>query len=394
MFRALCNQLCIRTKKKLRPMIRKAALWAGVPVLPEGFSMFNDEIAQRAGVDRAAMHQKLKGWQEYNQREGKRSHFRGGRWWTYGRPEYWLEKEFAWSSLSTVKRAFKDLEMAGLLLIEQSGGQMWLSALTGEAVNLNGGAVNLQLPLFNLDSSASNWPSSIQESTTPSSAKTKRQSKPRKKVSPRQSVVADFNFPEQQEYIGEKREAQEAGEEGYDILRALPGELVTAWRDKSLPLEAYAAAHGVDLINAVWPQTTGYKNRIAGLRDRIGQAPSPRSANPPSGDDTTEQDWTAEEDDELVTAAPEPEVTGPNAETWALAMSQLELQFDPNTFRTWISGASYLRDEAAGWVIRGTSAQACAMLQGRLYRDVRRVLRDVAGRNIELRFECAEAGHG
>lgn len=301
MLRVLCNELCIRVQSRLAPLVIWLAAWCGLKVvaadatlLPKGFQMFNVELAKQVGVDRAVMHQKLKGWQEFNQRKGNQSHYRQGRWWTYGRPEYWLENEFVWSSLSTIKRAFKDLEKAGLLMIDQTGGNYWLSALVGETVNLNASQVNVQLSLFSADLSGSNRPSSIVNPQT-QKAKVKRQRGNHARPGIRKDAVADFVIPEHREEVGEVREAKEVPQEGRDILRELPGQLVTEWTDSKLPLEVFAAAHGVDAINREWAKTTTYKSRVAGLRTRLGALPSPRSAPPPSTGDTTEQDGTSDD---------------------------------------------------------------------------------------------------
>jgi hypothetical protein len=78
MFRRICNELCIKTRQYIRPMAAKLAGWAGLTILPEGFSMFSNDLAKQVGVERATMHQKLKGWQEHNRRYNKRSHFQAG----------------------------------------------------------------------------------------------------------------------------------------------------------------------------------------------------------------------------------------------------------------------------------------------------------------------------
>ena len=291
MFRTLCNKLFIRASSVLRPVLvwgaRRMAAAAGLPLLPPGFSMFSDALAKEIGVERAVMHQKLKGWQEYNRRRNKRSHFRQGKWWTYGKPEYWQQNEFIWTSLSTVRRAFRDLEKAGLLLRDEIGGDLWLCAVAGEAVNLTPQAVNLQMELFNLESDASNRRSSIVNPTSSSEAIGKRtNNKPR---APRKAAVAVFNIPESRNEVDvEIRENPEHGDEGHDELAGLPGQLVTDWTDQRVTLGQFVAKHGVSRINQAWKDAAGFDSQIAGMRTLLKKAPLPPAAPPPSHYDTLE----------------------------------------------------------------------------------------------------------
>ncbi len=382
MYALLCNQLCINLKQTIRPLVLWLAAWCGIPILPAGFQMFDPALAKQVGVERAAMYQKIKGWQNYNERLGKGSHYRRGRWWTYGRPEYWLESEFIWSSLSTVKRAFKDLEKAGLLLIDQAGGEYWISALSNEAVNLNGGATSLQLPLFTVNSDGSNRPSSI-ETLQKQKAKAKHPTTARPGI--RKDAVADFHIPEHRDAIPEQRETREGQDEGHDMLRDLPGELVTAWADTKLSLETFVAAHGLDDVLNAWNQTSTYKNRVGGLRSRLTMKPSPTSAPPPStGDEPTEPDWTEDIDrtpaidvdnvdpDQVLSAEG---IAAPCAAAWASAYAQLELQLDRTTFETYFKGSVQLTAiEGDVWRFTTRSAQQAHMLQHRLYREIKRLL--------------------
>lgn len=80
---------------------------------------------------------------------------------------------------------------------------------------------------------------------------------------------------------------------------------------------------------------------------------------------------------------------------WNIAHSQLEIQLDRASFDTWLRAAVFLGYETAPWdsgadgvfVIGVPNTYARDMLQYRLYRDVRRVVSDVCGERVELRFE-------
>lgn len=74
-------------------------------------------------------------------------------------------------------------------------------------------------------------------------------------------------------------------------------------------------------------------------------------------------------------------------DAWSAAFHQLEMQLDRASFDTWVRGATLLLYEDGVFVIGVRNAYARDMLQHRLYRNVRRVLSDVCGENVELRFE-------
>jgi chromosomal replication initiator protein len=74
-------------------------------------------------------------------------------------------------------------------------------------------------------------------------------------------------------------------------------------------------------------------------------------------------------------------------EAWNAAFSQLEIQLDRASFETWLRGAVFLGVEEGIFVIGARNSYARDMLQHRLYRNVRRVLSDCYGQQVELRFE-------
>jgi chromosomal replication initiator protein len=76
-------------------------------------------------------------------------------------------------------------------------------------------------------------------------------------------------------------------------------------------------------------------------------------------------------------------------EAWQIAYSQLEIQFDRANFDTWIKNTTYLDfdNEREVFVLGVHNSYALDMLQHRLYRNIRRVVSDVYGREIDLTFE-------
>ena len=80
-------------------------------------------------------------------------------------------------------------------------------------------------------------------------------------------------------------------------------------------------------------------------------------------------------------------------EIWNAAYHQLELQLDRASFETWVRGTVVLeaREERSHLllVLGVRSAFAVEQLRTRLLRSVTRIVRDAAGRPVELRFELA-----
>ena len=74
-------------------------------------------------------------------------------------------------------------------------------------------------------------------------------------------------------------------------------------------------------------------------------------------------------------------------DAWSAAFHQLEMQLDRASFETWLRGAVLLGVEDGVFVVGVRNSYAREMLQHRLYRNVRRVLSDVYGKSVELRFE-------
>lgn len=74
---------------------------------------------------------------------------------------------------------------------------------------------------------------------------------------------------------------------------------------------------------------------------------------------------------------------------WNIAYNQLQLQFDRPTFDTWIKRVIFIETENDGklYVMGAKNNIMRDMLQHRLYRNIRRVLSDVCGYDVELRFE-------
>lgn len=79
--------------------------------------------------------------------------------------------------------------------------------------------------------------------------------------------------------------------------------------------------------------------------------------------------------------------TGQWADAWHKAYSQLEIQLDRASFDTWVRAAVFLGYSDGIFQIGVPNNYVRDMLQHRLYRDVRRVMRDVVGEPVEICFE-------
>lgn len=79
--------------------------------------------------------------------------------------------------------------------------------------------------------------------------------------------------------------------------------------------------------------------------------------------------------------------TQKQADAWSSAYSQLEVQLDRASFETWLRGAVLMGVDGDVYVVGVRNEYAQQMCQHRLYRNIRRVLSDCFGEQVELRFE-------
>jgi hypothetical protein len=106
-------------------------------------------------------------------------------------------------------------------------------------------------------------------------------------------------------------------------------------------------------------------------------APNPKEETPPAPQPKPELPPLPEAD---------PQITN----QWESAYAQLELQFDRQTFDTWLRGTQVIGCEDGVFVIAVRNDYVREMLQHRLYRNIRRVLSDVRGEDTEVRFEVRQ----
>jgi hypothetical protein len=103
-----------------------------------------------------------------------------------------------------------------------------------------------------------------------------------------------------------------------------------------------------------------------------------------------------------IAAAPAPEAVSKNLTAiirdgmtaqaaWSATYHQLELQLDSQSFDSCLRAAKLVdyETDTSTFIVRVHSTYARDMLQHRLYRNVARVMRDVTGREVAVRFEAA-----
>ncbi len=78
-------------------------------------------------------------------------------------------------------------------------------------------------------------------------------------------------------------------------------------------------------------------------------------------------------------------------DAWNAAYHQLELQFDRATFETWLRDARLIGFDENTFIIGVKNSYARDMLQHRFYRGVRRLVSDIYGQSVEIRFEIIKA---
>lgn len=102
-------------------------------------------------------------------------------------------------------------------------------------------------------------------------------------------------------------------------------------------------------------------------------------------------DWSppdAKNDFRVVHEAP----AGPEADAWSTAYRQLELQLEAGKFETWVRDTRFLRVEDGRFVIGVKNGFTRDMLQHRLYRNLRTVVSQAWGQDVELIFEIVPGG--
>lgn len=109
-----CNDVC--TNILLRVVVWLAGR-LGRTLLPVGWMMFDPTVAAAVGINEAILYAQVSGWAAHNRRRGTAQHH--GQSWTFGLSYSQWQEKLHWISETTVKRCFKKLEAAGLLVGDQ-----------------------------------------------------------------------------------------------------------------------------------------------------------------------------------------------------------------------------------------------------------------------------------
>ena len=82
-------------------------------------------LAVLIGDRQALLLQQLQYWLEINEKSNNQSNYRDGRWWTYNTYEAWIEQNFPFWSVRTLRRLMADLEERGLVLSQKFESSDW-----------------------------------------------------------------------------------------------------------------------------------------------------------------------------------------------------------------------------------------------------------------------------
>lgn len=148
---------------------------------------------------------------------------------------------------------------------------------------------------------------------------------------------------------------------------------------------------------------------VARIRDTGFVVPLPPVPRTPLSDFVPDEEWDTEEapaaPDFDPVWMPEPEaeeVIDPvlastyfgnlsALDVWEVAHGQLELQFDRSSFDTWMKHIKVVGYDDGVLILGTRNEHQCEMCQHRLYKNIRRVVRDVSGMGeMELEFKVVE----
>lgn len=121
----------------LRAAVIWLAGWAGVEVVRSGWRQvpmsrvdFDPALAEHfKSADRAIVYALIDKWNRWNEKHGKRDHYKDGRWWSWGSHRWWVQRFAPWMSERTWGRCIGDLVGAGLLARRFEGEQPSYSAI-------------------------------------------------------------------------------------------------------------------------------------------------------------------------------------------------------------------------------------------------------------------------
>lgn len=416
----------LNVSKLLINFMRIFALWLcarlDIPVTPDGcrpipagHMNFDPALAKalggKDGVNIAIVFQYLANWIAFNQECGK--NYVDERFWTYNSARAWADDIGLWHE-KTIRNYLNILRKNNMLdaqaIKKHRGDQTLWYSLTKDS---NGGN---QMPLC-LESNAGMTTAKVPNDSSISQASNQQSTirKPqqqRKRADAHLSAGGVAQFPKRnldpKEAADLKPEIRdvEPSEDGSGEDRTpppvapapSPAAAVPAW----MPL-FFTGCTPDELLQMVQQfgepllkqskayaenEKHGIKNPPAFVRAQLEKGWRPPVD--PAADETPTKpdlDWDTEKQ---VVWGPPPEPETPECAIWKRAYGQLEIQLDRASFDTWVRSARFLRCEGDTYVVGVANNYAREMLQHRLYRDIQRLVRNVADAEIQLQFEVYE----
>ncbi|MBL8165568.1 MAG: hypothetical protein JNJ61_26530 [Anaerolineae bacterium] len=410
-------------------------------VVPKGSAAFDRQEAQQYGLNEAIILAEMRGWIAYNAREGKQTHRRDGVYWLYNSPQEWRENHFPWWSEATIRRTLDELAANGLATCRAYGAhnaRRWWTVGQIDATTSQPVQTTLQFATSALQSATHTYPES---SNHPSSKSSNRKTASRVGAT-RKGAVADFGSSKPG--VIPEPAANAEGREGFDReAQPVAGSPVQEHRETPSPSSAAPLPHqsltpnpspGGEgkwipaWVREFWDGATTEQlqqmlqkygeGRLMAAQERARRAKG--VVNPPGfalhlleqGLIGAVDTWDGAPDEDADTDIDEPDVlpdettpddvpenvpaeqgegAGRNVpddvrKVWEIALSQLEIQFDRAQFASCIRGARVVAVDGDVLVVEARSAYARDCLEGRMYRDIRRVVRDAMRREVQLQF--------
>lgn len=403
--------------KQPRAAYRSTALGAGDTLA------FPEQIAAVLGTNEALILQKFHEWIEYNQWAQKQDHFIDGRWWTYNSYEKWQEKHFRWLSVSTVKRICKKLEKAGVLITGRyaksaSDQTKWysidyqkLSTMLSDGVTKRVSSADQKSPVTRSKESHDSNKESSNDSSNPQTAKHQHHQSARAKAatsvdgddvsihdSGEDIIVQKMHEAPQPLRENAKHEADAPTALSPSSAAPLPryvGQLVT---EKNL--NPAVALRWIESVNADECERAAeaalgarWANDPAALWCSFMQkrdyqhVPTVQQTADDYSTNYSHVDETPAVDEYETEVDPAPYIDPERVKQWQSAFVQLELQLDKASFDTWLRDAHLVAFEDEAFVIGVRNDAARQMLAYRLNKKIDRILEDVVGASVAIRYE-------
>ena len=332
------------------------------------------DLARMAGgMEEAYLLKRVMDWCASNDKRDSKRHFKSGKYWMYYSYKEWTAKEMQWRTEAQVKLSIKKLEDAGLLIsrVFRDGGSKYyrpnLEMIRGMESDVPANVVQFK-------------PQTPCENPQTPLLKT--------------ANINLLNQPSNPTFLNQGSEKPYSGGVGGDDSDK---EHPLKENDLKALIKEYGRVEVDDAVGRAMEQQARKSNvrnigayvrvilRNERMNGKVDANPLVRSmnVNPP-------------EREEIPSPQPPPRFAKRGSEkpadvsveaaAWMAAYGQLELILDSENFNTWLRDCEFVGADDGVYVVQAKNSYARDMLQHRLYRNVRRVLSDVLGAEVELKF--------